>query len=227
MRIDHNPYIEYANTEINWLPMDTEKLYNLNLKYKKSLLEQYNWIDSNFTYKFNKHGFRSDEFTNDPSIVFLGCSITAGIGLPIEATWPTLVANHLNLRCYNLGIGGASNDTAFRLAHVWIEKLKPQIVVFCQTYAERYELHSSTGIISNIAKECGDFYNHWLSNNNNSLLNSIKNRLAINQLCNQFGIKFVHTDVNDVVVIDKARDLAHPGIKSNLEFSKLVLSRIV
>jgi hypothetical protein len=226
MKINLSPYICHANTEINWLPMDTEKLYNENLKYKKNLLEKYNWINSNFTYKFNSHGFRCNEFNNDPSIVFLGCSMTIGIGLPISDTWATLVADQLDLSCYNLGIGGSSNDTAFRLSYAWLEKIKPKIVVFCQTFAERLEIWSSTEIISNIAKESPNFYNHWLANENNSQLNQTKNRLAIKQLCDQLDIKFICVDVKEMPDLDRARDLAHLGVNSNIEFSKLVLNRI-
>jgi len=226
MNIDHNPYQCYANQELKWLPMDTENLYKRNLKVNYFLLEKFNWLNSNFTYKFNSQGFRCDEFTNSPSIVFLGCSITVGIGIPVETTWASLVSNQLNLSCYNLGIGGSSNNTAFRLAHIWLKKIKPKVVVFCQTYPERLEVFNENGIISNIASDCGEFYNHWLSNENNSALNQIKNRLAIQQLCNSFDIKFVHTSVHNFEFIDQARDLAHPGITSNQKFSKLVLELI-
>jgi hypothetical protein len=152
--------------------------------------------------------------------------MTIGIGLPITDTWATLVADQLNLNCYNLGIGGSSNDTAFRLSYTWLEKIKPKIVVFCQTFAERLEIWYSAGIISNIAKESPNFYNHWLSNNNNSDLNKIRNRLAVNHLCDQLNIKFICVDVKDIPDLDRARDLAHRGVKSNFEFSKFVLNRI-
>jgi len=226
MNIDHNPYIDLANKELYWLPMDTEKLYKENLNNKKELLEKYNWIDSNFTYKFNSHGFRCNEFTNDPSIVFLGCSITAGIGIPLEATWASLVSAELNLACYNLGIGGSSNDTAFRLANSWLERIKPKVVVFCQTYDHRIEIFDSEGSIANISSELPEFYNTWLSNKYNATLLKVKNRLAIAQLCNLLNIKFLYVNVEDIHYQDLARDLAHPGIQTNIDFSKSVLKKL-
>lgn len=226
MKIDHNPYSNLANTELYWLPMDTEQLYKENLNNKRELLEKYNWIDSNFTYKFNSHGFRCEEFTNDPSVVFLGCSMTVGIGIPVEATWASLVSSELNLFCYNLGIGGTSNDTAFRMANSWLERIRPKIVIFCQTYDHRIELFGPEGAIANISTELPEFYNTWLSNKFNATLLETKNRLAIAQLCNQLGIKFLSVSVEEIQYQDLARDLAHPGTQSNVDFSKLVLGRL-
>ena len=118
-----------ANRTVKWLPQDTEELYLENLKSNQLALERNGWIDTEITYKFNSFAFRCEEFTNDPSILFLGCSHTVGVGLPVEHTWPTIVANKLNLKCYNLGQGGGSADTAYRLGSHWIPKILPNIVV--------------------------------------------------------------------------------------------------
>jgi hypothetical protein len=227
VNIEHNPYIEYSNRELNWLPMDTLDRYQANLKTRYHDLEKHGWINSDFTYKFNSHGFRCEEFSNEPSIVFLGCSMTIGIGLPVHHTWPSLVANNLNLKCYNLGIGGSSNDTAFRLAYFWLEKIKPKLVVFCQTFSARMEIFSTNGIIGTPAETVKDFYlTHWTGNTHNLHLLQTKNCLAINKLSDTIGAKFIKVDVNQFQYKDYARDLAHPGIQSNIDFSKIVMSEI-
>ena len=66
MNLGHTPYLEHANQEISWCPMDTLKLFveNMSRKEKKFLLMEYGWIDSKFTYKFNSHGFRCQEFSS-------------------------------------------------------------------------------------------------------------------------------------------------------------------
>lgn len=228
-QVYHSPYTNLANKEIEWLPMDSEDRYQENLKFKSKVLERYGWLNSKFTYKFNSHGFRCEEFTEDPSIVFLGCSMTVGVGLPIEATWPTLVSNELNLKCYNLGIGGASNDTAFRLALYWLEKIKPKMVVFCRTFPTRMEVFSATGAIANIADELPEFYlNYWTRNIHNVDLLQKKNSLAIMKLSEEIDAKFVQISVTDFqpLQVDLARDLAHPGVQTNIKVSELVLSKI-
>jgi hypothetical protein len=227
MNIEQNPYACFANQEIDWLPMDTEELYNENLKTKYYLLQKNNWIDQPFTYKFNSHGFRSDEFVDQASILFLGCSMTVGIGVPYDTTWAKIVANTLNLKCYNLGIGGSSNDAAFRFALTWLSKLKPSICVFCQTFSDRMEIYSGKNIISNIASILPEFYlGTWQSAEENKFLLAEKNKLAIQNICSTNNIKFVHANVKEFVAVDLARDLCHPGIKSNLQFKDLILSRI-
>ena len=234
MNINISPHYKYANQILHWLPMDTEKLYQHNLEHHLTELQKYNWVDSTFTYKFNSHGFRCNEFSNEPSAVFLGCSLTQGVGLPIENTWANIVANQLNLKCYNLGIGGGSNDTTFRLAYSWLEIIKPKIVILCSPLPERLELLSLDCMFQLLPNSSQtqpglDFYKHWCINENNGLLNKTKNVLAIENLCSRQNIKFIAADCIDLLLdpdMDLARDLCHPGIKSNLAFAQHVLSLV-
>lgn len=48
----------------------------------------------------NSFNYRSPEFTNNPDIVFAGCSVSFGIGVPASATWTESVARHLNSQSY-------------------------------------------------------------------------------------------------------------------------------
>jgi len=234
MNINQSPHYKYANQTLSWLPSDSEKRYQTNLTQCPGGLETHNWINSAFTYKFNSHGFRCDEFTEEPSAVFLGCSLTQGIGLPVETTWAQIVAKQLNLRCYNLGIGGASNNTAFRLAYTWLETIRPKIVVLCTASPERLELLSTDEtyeLLPNTPKHHPgqDFYKHWVSNENNGILNQAKNVLAIEMLCQRLDICLIVVDsalLLSTMYIDLARDLTHPGRRSNLAFAQHVLNLV-
>lgn len=222
-------YLEYCNKEIDWLPSDTEELYAENLKTKYGSLEVNGWINyPKFTYKFNSHGFRSDEFSNEPSVLFLGCSHTTGIGIPEEHTWARIVARKLNLKCFNLGIGAASNDTAFRLGYHYIPLIKPKLVIFLSTDPTRTELHTLKGNIEHHGpwtENGGYFLDNWLTNPANSEANSLKNSLAIEQVCNKNKIKFVQSMIYDVMhQHDLARDLMHYGKKSHQACADDILS---
>lgn len=222
-------YRRHADQEINWLPMDTESLYKKNLQERYNDLKKYNWIDSKFTYKFNSCGFRSVEFNSNPGAVFLGCSLTLGIGLPVDTIWAQLVAHQLGLQCFNLSIGGSSHDTAFRMAHAWLDRLQPKMVVLGTTFAERLELLADDIVqLSPHNTELPDFYRAWINHNANSQLNKIKNALAIEQLCQRVNIKFIAVDATQMLVapLDLARDLAHPGVESNRQFSESVLAQL-
>lgn len=225
-------FLHYANKTLDWLPMDTEELFNENLKKRKSELQTYGWIDHKFIYKFNSEGFRSDEFSEEQGIVFLGCSHTMGIGIPYENTWPYLVSKSFNKKCYNLSIGGSSNDTAFRLAHHYLPLLNSKTVVFLSTYSHRLELIRQQREIlqffgpgTSPIKNC-KFYDTWLSNDTNMEANKLKNILAINMICTNLGIKFICVDQSIMKNLDLARDLAHRGIKSNIELSQHICNLI-
>jgi len=224
-------FSQYSRQTLYWLPPDTQELYNLNLKNHKDQLEKYNWIDQPITYSFNSHGFRSEEFTNDPTVLFLGCSLTMGIGLPVENTWCHHVANQLNLHNANLGLGGSSNDTAFRLALHWLDKINPKIVILYSPSTTRFELlgaHQYYDYLpGHTAMPAQEYYKLWSLHSANGELSQIKNQLAIQQLCTSLNIKFLSFDVEKYSqsnLVDLARDLMHPGLESNKAIADVALS---
>ena len=153
-----------------------------------------------------------------------------GVGLPVETTFAHIVADQLNLRCYNLGVAGASNDTAFRLADYYIPRLNIKTVVFLSTERTRLELFTTNRdrlILmpgnSDVKEDMKGFYRYWIANDANSKLQQRRNVLAVNQLCDQHGIKFFHREFLNFPLIDKARDLAHYGINSHAQIAKKIL----
>lgn len=224
--INFNSYYKpLANTTVYWLPMDTEELYLSNLEKKFSLLEKNNWINKIIEYKFNSYGFRSEEFTSEPGIMFLGCSLTIGIGIPTEHRWTDIVSNNLKLKCYNLGIGGGSNDAAFRMCAGYIDKINPKIVIHRIPPGIRIESVTDNEI-DNITINSNNFNqltNRYAMQDQNDQLNRMKNLLAIENLCIKRNIKFIILDESvKVPYIDYARDLCHPGIKYNFNYAQLV-----
>lgn len=65
-----------------------------------------------FTYTVNEYGFRSPSVTNQPVLVFAGCSFTFGTGLAITDTYVHRVATALNKETeyVNLGLPGTGPD---------------------------------------------------------------------------------------------------------------------
>ena len=224
--------LHLAGTEVNWLDTDSEELYQKNLKQNYKLLKEFDWVDKKFTYKFNSHGFRGDEFDSGPGAMFLGCSHTFGVGLPIETTWSHLISHALELKNYNLGIGSSSNDTAFRLAQYWIPKINPKVVVFASTERTRFELHTINNEIQNLnvwqnPEETAGFWQHWVGNDINCDMSYLKNQLAIKQLCQENNIKYFHVEIlKSVHEIDKARDLMHYGVKTHKRIANGILRKL-
>jgi hypothetical protein len=231
-------YPNYINSVRDWLPMDTEKLFNENYqdKDKRLLLEKYNWNKNSIKYKFNNYGFRCEDFKDVDNVVFLGCSHTIGIGIPLESNWTTLVSNVINLVPYNLGIGGGSWDTCFRLAFYWLEKLKPKIVIVMGPELLRMEWKLDRTFLTESEKklEIVDWHNYgrWSLNHESTAISHFsklityeenlqllkeKNKLAIENLAAKIKTKLLFVNKfyalsNGKIVGDLARDLAHAGV---------------
>ena len=230
-----HPYILHANKEIEWLPSDTMELFAENLKKQKSLLEKYNWISTKLSYKFNSEGFRTEEFYNKKGgIMFLGCSYTFGIGLPLDKTFPHIVSDELKIHHFNLALPASSNDTAFRLADLWINRLEPGLVILLSPLPDRFELlchetksNEDVSRFITTMDQLADNSDHlWIENEQNGLINRRKNKLAIQKICDDRGIRFLHDDSENLNVVDFARDLLHPGVESNRMFAKKLINQL-
>lgn len=224
-RSTYHDFEIYSGQTVKWLRIDSEIAYQKNLENQKQLLADLGWLDTHFDYTFNSLGFRCTEFAEgSKNIITLGCSVTMGIGMPQSMSWPQLIAAELKLHCYNLGLGGHNNDTAFRLAHYYIPKLKPKIVILLSPEQSRFEIWDKTGY-----RTLGPWldqdktYRRWIENDLNSELNREKNCIAIKQIAESNGSKFLVMNSSDIERVDLARDLMHPGCLSN----KLTANRLL
>lgn len=97
-------------------------------------------------YKINSNGYRSIEF--DPTstkkkILFVGDSLTVGVGLPYKDNWTTIFTTELGNRdgCeyeqHNLGVAGISNDVIAQIAFQAIPIIKPVLVLALFTESSR------------------------------------------------------------------------------------------
>lgn len=223
MEMNNSAYPELINQEIDWLPMDTKQLYKHNLKQNAQELSP--WIDNPFTYKFNSKGFRCKEFDAEDNVVFLGCSYTIGIGLPIQHTWPTLVAHELDLACYNLGLGGGSWDSIYRIGSYWIEKLNPKFVFILEPPSIRYEVipYGNVSIHEHHVFE-NTLWENLFRYEQNYKLNKQKNVTALKTFHNNMYIIDNDRDWFMNNHVDTARDLVHPGIQTNQRLKEKVLA---
>lgn len=86
-----------------------------------------------FTYRINSHGYRGDHFKvldrNNINILYGGCSLTFGEGLPEELTWPYLLTEKIKnqypskqVNYYNLSQPGLSISGVSRLCFDYFKK---------------------------------------------------------------------------------------------------------
>lgn len=248
-----DPYINFMNKRpwhfgkslagqcLEWLPSDEKRFYDQNMKdpeFAKFIKEQ-GWDQPGaITYQLNRYGFRCDEFEQRPNLVALGCSFTFGIGLPLKDTWPTLLAQQLNLQPYNLSWPGTGADTCFRIAEYWITALRPALVVMLAPPPARLELATTNPVLpfevflpmseSPMFSSKDIFLQNWFSVEENARINNHKNKLAIQALCNNLNIKFLAYDVikdlsHDQEVVKYARDRMHAGPSAHKMFVEKII----
>lgn len=153
-------YRNRKNTESVWNPCDTLANYKPVNAYGR------NYAINGFSYKFNSYGYRSDEFTeiSDFPIMFMGCSYTEGVGLPISDLWVShfvraLKAAHPDYRIplWNFGLGGTGIDRAARTLVEFAPIIKPKYVIYLLSTMHRREF------------VFGDnFLQQWVPNQRNS-----------------------------------------------------------
>lgn len=196
------------------------------------------------TYTYNELGFRGDSITKQGfKIMSIGCSLTEGIGVNNNETWPAqfskLIPNAVNM---NFGTGGRSNDFICRCLMSYYDLIKPDLVLIMYTYPHRKEFYTKDGGIEPFIPSLkwgymeetntGQAIQNNLSqiqNDNEDLINWYKNHQLIklfleSKKCNwSWNGGFLNTkyldnfrfdgDYNNF--IDVGVDGTHPGPKHN------------
>ena len=96
--------------------------------------------DVKIAYHRNDFGHRSvevDELDND-FILFTGCSHTEGIGLPVEDSYPSIVAKLLKTNYYNLALGGSGGDIVYHNLVTWFKNKLPMPKFVCIQWPEAF-----------------------------------------------------------------------------------------
>lgn len=186
--------------------------------------------DTDITYVWNRHGFRSDEFNVDDreAILVLGCSLTIGIGCPLEHTWPQILKNKIDphLKVYNISMGAASSDFVSRALYKTIDALKPKAVFILWpshsarelAFKGRYLPYKVTALDSNEyqtnSKKFFNLFTPLLSDYSYFIYQQRKNEILAESICNERKIPISH------ITASIEEDLSKPNflqIVSNLE----------
>jgi hypothetical protein len=132
-----------------------------------------------FDYKYNSNHFRCDEFTlnSEFPILFAGCSITEGVGVPIEHTWSHILLEKIrqatgkNIPYWNIGTAGTGIDTIARLTYLFAEKLNAKylFIVMPMIFRREYSAEDKSNIAWNIINKCNDGSQYPYANSVNEL----------------------------------------------------------
>jgi hypothetical protein len=215
-----------------WSGKDTENYFKDNLKNSqiKSYFESHGWDNNtSIEYTYNQYGYRDKEFTDCLSYIALGCSITEGVGVKLEQTWPYLLSKKINYPIWNLGVGGCGLQTCYRILEYWIEHLNVKGVFLLSPPNDRFEMfHNNHWGVYNInSQQLPDIYKFWVAQEENIAIQQKIITAAIENICRNTGVAFYVFNDWDSQVIDSARDIepcnkhrAHPGPKSQENFAR-------
>ena len=238
----NSSYPAHVGRSLAWLDTDSVDRYETHMAdtEKRKMLEELGWDKHNPTYEINSNGFRSPEFKKDePNIVFLGCSHTVGVGINLSDTFSHHVSQSLGLQNYNLGKGGSSNQTAFRLGLHWIPKLKPKIVVLMSPDRSRSEIILGGKAINisvhtrNTESVFWPYVKAYLGNEENLTLNALAHQMALEKISTDVGAQFFKFEVDSDLKggdlwrgLDLARDLSHLGPIGHELTARHILAKI-
>ena len=152
-----NPTTRYCNPGFEgrystWSDSDNPENYQ-NRTVANSIPCDY--TPESFGYLQNKQGFRCDDFDgmtkNSPAgelrIAFVGCSITYGVGVPLEVVWAHQLVTylrsaypHLRIPYINLAKGGKSIDYCVRVLKNFTDHVDVDLVLLLLPDPRRAEL---------------------------------------------------------------------------------------
>lgn len=235
MKIDR---IIVVNKTLDWMPADTEEQYQ---KISKTMKVPYGPGD--ITYKYNNYGFRCDDFDhweNYPyRILFAGCSITEGIGVPLEDLWAKklhkMICDKIGeyIPYWTIASGGTGLDHMVRYLHNLKDLLKPQIIISylpMDVRRERWneDRWSVWSLEVNSEKHTtilmDENFTSYQTEKNLVMLEMLLEEMDSWFLCSsghEFGLDRIINKEISLNQIDYGRDGIHAGPKSNEIYSQI------
>lgn len=228
-----------ANSCTEWEHRDSRVAFLKNLQEMPN-----DWYFRNIeiTYKINSIGHRSKEIEEvnlDNYILFVGCSHTEGVGMELEKTYPYLLAKKLNCDYYNLSLGATGIDVVLHNLTIWFSTIskKPKALVI--------QWPDFTRTLTGSTDKDLETRGLWLDNENYSRFVDLgvslqwfdAKKIMAHYIVQAFNVPTVYFGLQKVVpfndetiiepIIDYARDLAHPGIKSHENFAESIHDHLI
>jgi hypothetical protein len=134
-----------------WLSTDNIENYK-SLNFKKN-----NYTQDEILYEFNSTGYRCDEFStiSEFPVIFMGCSFTEGIGLPLNEIWSYYLHNKIvevtnkTIPFWSLAKNATSIDYVARCFYEQSTQLKPKYIFHLMSGITRREYSFESSKLNN------------------------------------------------------------------------------
>lgn len=213
---------------------DSHENFLSNLKTQPA-----DWLYRNkpISYQRNSYGHRCCDINNldKDFILFAGCSITFGSGLALEDTYPYLVAKKLGLDYYNLAVEASGPDVQTHNLFSWAKDIKKRpkfiVVQWPETYRMFHPTNKPAELLGPWIDHIKDIYSKPAINKYYKVIETdvLEHyykimRLSVNTYLQSLGVPFFEFSTSDIVTVDVARDLKHPGIETNKNIAELIVT---
>ena len=212
------------------------------LQNKKEMPIDWYFRDVEITYRLNSIGHRCKEIEDvdmDNYILFTGCSHTEGIGMEADKIYPHLLSQKLNCDYYNLAMGATGIDVVLHNLSIWFSTIpkKPKALIIQWPDFTRLTTGST---IKNLQPR-------GLWNDDQDYTNFVNlgidleffeaRKLMAHHIVQAFQVPTVYFGLQKVIpfdestiiepIIDTARDLGHPGLKSHQLYSNSLYDYLI
>ena len=239
----------YANFDSYYLSNDDEADFHARSRAFKKSNTQWEYFDKPIHYKFNSQGYRTKEWHDIDwanSIVLHGCSYVAGEGLAEEDTISAQLSNITGRYVVNLGIPGSgiganvhntimlckNLPTPYAVVQLWSHIIRTEIYI----PGEVWHCHPGQLSVKNMEKMpsfCYKYYKHWLRYDENPIAHNSfhvqASRLIWQPRTRYYELTMFSDNKLDckfIPLIDRARDLSHPGSKTAKMVAKHIAENI-
>ena len=191
------------------------------------------------TYRFNKEGYRCDEFDkpHDLAVMVVGCSVAFGTGVVYKETFGkrflALLAKQNDSQSpvlYNLSDGGQGNDYIARTTVEWFDRLQPDVTIIQLSHYLRYEYIDHFGNYVNLFKEPLDMVgkevkSHFdlVYNENYGMMNTYKNVLLLQEFFKNRNHHYLFCGLLPIAKAMKRSVSCLEPIRSKVDFSRFDL----
>jgi hypothetical protein len=178
-------------------------------------------------YDFNDFGYRANHnytpLLDQDKIVCIGCSITEGVGLYVEETWPYMLSQELKKPYIQLSIAGASHGYVMWQIKNVIENIQNKdIYVFNPPFGRVFQITDSWFINKNSWEYESENENHLQSNSENLYH---LNDFLIKSVVENYNINFVNGGMSGD--FDKKWNRARDGQHFDVEFQEYVVNEFL
>jgi hypothetical protein len=235
MKLHRHGFIgnENSNTNSQWSSADD--YVNLTKRLEEMPID-WRYRTSKIFYDINSLGHRSKEIENldlDNYILCTGCSHTEGIGVEEDKIYPHVLAQKLGCDYYNLGLGATGIDVVVHNLVIWfsvVPKLPKAVIIQWPDVTRTITGATPDTLHPRGLWEKDKAYDIFVNLGMKLNFFETKKLLAHHVIQSMIKVPTVYFGIDKVIpfnddtiiepIIDYARDLSHPGVKSHENFAE-------